>query len=70
MNEQKQEIIVGYSVRSSPRYKKEDFMDIEMIQFTGLLSIMLLLGWILIMIVFLIIIGYVDKGKKEKNIKH
>lgn len=41
-------------------------MDIEMIQFTGLLSIMLLLGWILIMIFFLVITGYVDKGKKEK----
>lgn len=41
-------------------------MDIEMIQFTGLLSIMLLLGWILIMVVFLIISDYVDKAKKEK----
>lgn len=41
-------------------------MDIEMIQFTGLLSIMLLLGWILITIFFLIISSYVDKAKKEK----
>lgn len=41
-------------------------MDIEMIQFTGLMSIMLLLGWILITIFFLIITSYVDKAQKRK----
>ena len=38
-------------------------MDIEMIRFTGLLSIMLLIGWIFITIFFIII----DKNMTKKD---
>lgn len=42
-------------------------MDIEMIQFTGLLSIMLLLWWLLIMIFFLIISRNMKETEDQKK---
>lgn len=41
-------------------------MDIEMIKFTGLLSIMLLFGWILITIFFIIVTKNTNKTVKEQ----
>lgn len=45
-------------------------MDIEMIQFTGLLSIMLLFGWILITVFFIIVTESTNgTDEKIKNLK-
>ncbi len=40
-------------------------MDIEMIKFTGLLSIMLLFGWILITIFFIMVSENNDKKRRK-----
>ncbi len=42
-------------------------MDIEMIRFTGLLSIMLLIGWIFITIFFIIIDKNMNKKDEEQK---
>lgn len=42
-------------------------MDIEMIRFTGLLSIMLLIGWSLITIFFIIVGGNMNKTSDEQK---
>ena len=42
-------------------------MDIEMIRFTGLLSIMLLIGWIFITIFFIIIDKNMNKKEEEQK---
>ena len=42
-------------------------MDIEMIIFTGLLSIMLLIGWIFITIFFIIIDKNMNKKDEEQK---
>ena len=44
-------------------------MDIEMIRFTGLLSIMLLIGWIFITIFFIIIDKNMNKKDEEQKQK-
>lgn len=44
-------------------------MDIEMIKFTGLLSIMLLFGWILITIFFIIVTKNTNKREQMKYLK-
>lgn len=44
-------------------------MDIEMIRFTGLLSIMLLIGWIIITIFFIIVGGSMSKTNEEQKIE-
>ena len=41
-------------------------MDIEMIRFTGLLSIMLIIGWTFITIIFILIGGNMNKTDEEK----
>ena len=42
-------------------------MDIEMIRFTGLLSLMLLIGWIFITIFFIIIDKNMNKKDEEQK---
>lgn len=42
-------------------------MDIEMIRFTGLLSIMLIIGWMFITIIFILIGGNMNKTDKERD---
>ena len=41
-------------------------MDIEMIKFTGLLSIFLMIGWLLIVVIFIVIGGNMNKTDEER----
>lgn len=68
MNEEKKKIkgYLNFKVAPNEKRREKRVMDIEMIQFTGLLSIMLIIGWILIMIFFIVIGGSMSKTDEEK----